>query len=185
MRFLEKRIFGFIALLFVITSNDTMAQPYLLNAGDVLGISVWNEETLQKEVIILPDGRISFPLAGELDAEGETVSQLQAAITAKLTKYLSDPVVTVSVLNVSGNTIHILGKVTNPGIFVMSQQLDVIKALSLAGGLSPYAKENDIVVIRRENDQQMTFPVRYAAIKNGDNLETNIMLESGDVIVIP
>jgi len=185
MKYLKKQILLLGALFSIVMSNLAFADPYLLNAGDVLGISVWNEETLQKDVIILPDGRISFPLAGELDAQGKTVSQLQSTITVKLTEYLSDPVVTVSVLNVSGNTVHILGKVTNPGIFVMSQPLDAIKALSLAGGLSPYAEENNIVVLRRDGKRQNTFPVRYGSIKKGDDLDTNIMLESGDVIVIP
>jgi polysaccharide export outer membrane protein len=172
-------------MLFVLMSNFAIAGPYLLNAGDVLGVSVWNEETLQKEVIILPDGRISFPLAGELEAKGKTVSELQAAIKVKLTEYLSNPVVTVSVLNVSGNTVHILGKVTNPGIFVMSQPLDATKALSLAGGLSPYAEENNIIVLRRNGDTQEVLPVRFGSIKKGESLETNILLKSGDVIVIP
>jgi polysaccharide export outer membrane protein len=182
---LKKRVVTIGALLFVFMNNLAIAEPYLLNAGDVLGVSVWNEETLQKEVIVLPDGRISFPLVGELEAKGKTVSQLQSAIKVKLTEYLSDPVVTVSVLNVSGNTIHILGKVTNPGIFVMSQPLDAIKALSLAGGLSAYAEENNIIILRRNGDEQDVLPVRYGSIKKGQSLETNILLKSGDVIVIP
>lgn len=182
---LKKHALAVGGLLFVLMSNLATAEPYLLNAGDVLGVSVWNEETLQKEVIVLPDGRISFPLAGELEAKGKTVSQLQAAIKVKLTEYLSAPVVTVSVLNVSGNTIHILGKVTNPGIFVMSQPLDAIKALSLAGGLSAYAEENNIIVLRRQGSEQQVLPVRFGSIKKGQSLETNIMLKSGDVIVIP
>lgn len=185
MAYLKKYIVILAVLISASISNFAVADSYLLNAGDVLGVSVWNEETLQKEVIVLPDGRISFPLAGELEAEGKTVSELQLAIKAKLSEYLSDPVVTVSVLSVSGNTIHILGKVTNPGIFVMSQPLDAVKALSLAGGLSPYAEENNIVILRRQGKRQQTFPVRYAGIKKGLDLETNIMLKSGDVIVIP
>lgn len=182
---LKNYLTALAAMMMLAFGSIALAQPYLLNAGDTLAISVWNEETLQKDVIVLPDGRISFPLAGELAAQGKTVSQLQAAITEKLKTYLSDPVVTVSVMNVGGNTIHILGKVTNPGIFVMSQPLDVVKALSLAGGLSPYAEENNILVLRRRGDQQDIFPVRYAGIKKGKDLDTNIMLKSGDVIVIP
>jgi polysaccharide export outer membrane protein len=138
-----------------------------------------------KQVVVLPDGMISFPLAGELQAQGRTVSDLQLALKTKLTEYLSDPVVTVSVINVSGNTIHILGKVITPGNFVMSQPLDVIQALSLAGGLSPYAEENNIVVLRRQNGKQEVLPVKYGSIKKGQNLASNILLKSGDVIVIP
>lgn len=173
-----------LALTFF-SSAVSASERYLLNAGDILDISVWNEDALQKEVIVLPDGMISFPLAGELAAQDHTVTELQLAIKQKLSEYLSDPVVTVSVVSVSGNTIHILGKVTNPGNFVMSQPLDAIQALSLAGGLSPYAEENNIVVLRREAGKQQVLPVYYAGIKKGKDLETNVMLKSGDVIVIP
>jgi len=172
-------------LLLALFSKSSLAEPYLLNAGDVLDISVWNEETLEKQVIVLPDGSVSFPLAGELEARGKTVSQLQSAITTKLKEYLSAPVVTVSVLTVGGNTVHILGKVTNPGIFVMNQPLDATKALSLAGGLSAYAEENNIIVLRGNGDEQEVLPVRFGSIKKGQSLETNILLKSGDVIVIP
>jgi len=174
-----------LTLLSLLVSSVNAAERYLLNAGDQLDISVWNEEALQKQVIVLPDGMISFPLAGELDAQGKTVSELQAALKQNLTEYLADPVVTVSVTSVSGNTIHILGKVTNPGIFVMNQPIDAVQALSLAGGLSPYAKENNIIVLRRAGENQQVLPVHFASIKKGQELATNIMLESGDVIVIP
>lgn len=176
--------FLFVMVL-LFTGTASAAERYLLNAGDVLDISVWNEEALQKQVVVLPDGMISFPLAGELVAQGKTVTELQTALTQNLTEYLADPVVTVSVVNVNGNTVHILGKVTNPGNFVMNQPLDAVQALSLAGGLSPYAKENDIIVLRRNGEKQQVLPVRFAAIKKGQDLTTNIMLKSGDVIVIP
>ena len=88
---------------------------YLLNAGDVLDISVWNEEALEKTVMVLPDGTVSFPLAGELIAKGKTVSELEQVLKNNLSEFLADPVVTVVVANVSGNTVHILGKVQTPG----------------------------------------------------------------------
>jgi polysaccharide export outer membrane protein len=160
-------------------------ERYLLNAGDVLDVSVWNEETLQKQVIILPDGTISFPLAGQLDAQGRSVTDVQSALKEKLKEYLSDPVVTVSVMNVGGNTVHIMGKVTTPGSFVMSQEIDAMQALSLAGGLSPYAEENNIIVLRRNGTKQQVLSVHYGAIKKGRDLNTNIILKSGDVLVIP
>lgn len=174
-----------LALFFVLNGVAAAQERYLLNAGDVLEVSVWNEETLQKQVIILPDGMISFPLAGQLMAQGKSVTDVQNTLKEKLTEYLSDPVVTVSVINVVGNSIHIMGKVNTPGSFVMSQRIDVMQALSLAGGLSPYAEENNIIVLRRNGTKQQTIPVRYASIKKGRDLDTNIMLKSGDVIVIP
>jgi len=180
-----RKILGFVTLMLLCYSVNA-ADRYLLNSGDILSISVWNEDALQKDVIILPDGMISFPLVGELSAEGGTVSELQTAITEKLKQYLADPVVTVSVNSVGGNSIHIMGKVTSPGSIVMSQPLDFMQALSLAGGLSPYAKEGEIIVLRRDTDgNQEVISVDYPAIKKGKSLDTNIMLKSGDVIIIP
>jgi len=169
----------------MLSSVAMSAERYLLNAGDVLDISVWNEEALQKQVAILPDGMISFPLAGEMMAQGKSVTEIQRVLKEKLAEYLADPVVTVSVSAVNGNTVNIMGKVLQPGAFVMTKNIDVMQALSLAGGLSPYAEENNIIVIRRNGTQQQIIPVHYAAIKKGLDLNTNIILKSGDVIVIP
>jgi len=177
---------SFIALSVLLLTNSVVAsERYLLNAGDVLDISVWNEEALQKQLVVLPDGMISFPLAGELAAKGKTVVELQSALKGNLAEYLADPVVTVSVANVSGNTVHIMGKVLKPGNFIMSKSTDVMQALSMAGGLSPYAEENNIIVLRRNGKTQQVLSVHYAAIKKGQELNTNILLQSGDVIVIP
>ena len=180
-----KSLFNVLVLLFSFTAGAmayAVDGDYTLNAGDRLSISVWNEDALKKEVVILPDGTISFPLAGQLMA---TVFQVENEIREKLSNYISDPVVTVTVDVVGGNTIHILGKVTTPGSFSMSQPLDAMQALSLAGGLAQFAKENDIIVLRREGTKQRTIPVYYARIKQGNALESNIMLESGDIIIVP
>jgi polysaccharide export outer membrane protein len=174
-----------LIIMSIFMSQAFAADRYLLNAGDVLSISVWNEEALQKQVVVLPDGLITFPLAGEIQAEDKTVAEVQSKITEKLSQYLSDPVVTVSVVAVEGNRIHILGKVSSPGSFMMSQPLDAMQALSLAGGLSPYAEENNIIVLRRVGESQKVIPVRYADIKKGRALESNITMHSGDVMLIP
>ncbi|WP_296591042.1 polysaccharide biosynthesis/export family protein [Methylophaga sp.] len=183
-----KSLFNVLVLLFSFTAGAmayAVDGDYTLNAGDRLSISVWNEDALKKEVVILPDGTISFPLAGQLMAKDKTVFQVENEIREKLSNYISDPVVTVTVDVVGGNTIHILGKVTTPGSFSMSQPLDAMQALSLAGGLAQFAKENDIIVLRREGTKQRTIPVYYARIKQGNALESNIMLESGDIIIVP
>jgi len=175
--------------LFLITllcANTAIASDkYLLNAGDVLDISVWNEETLQKTVVVLPDGTISFPLAGGLVAEGKSVTELEVAIRKSLIEFIADPLVTVIVASVTGNTVHILGKVNTPGSFVMAQRLSVMQALSLAGGLSPYAEENNIIVLRQQGLKEVVISVRYADIKGGHNVSSNVKLQSGDVIIIP
>jgi polysaccharide export outer membrane protein len=183
---MKKQIMKFMFVIATLaTFNVYATERYLMNAGDILDISVWNEEALQKQVVVLPDGVITFPLAGEVLAKDKTVAEVQNELTKKLSKYLSEPVVTVSVVAVEGNRIHILGKVTNPGSFMMSQPLDAIQALSLAGGLSPYAEENNIIVLRREGNKQQVLPIRYADIKKGQALKTNITMKSGDVMLIP
>jgi len=175
-----------LLLLVLLASHSVIAsEKYLLNAGDILDISVWKEESLNKTVAVLPDGSLSFPLAGSLQAKGTSISELELALKKKLEEFITDPLVTVVVAKVSGNTVHILGKVTNPGSFVMNQQLTVMQALSLAGGLSTYAEENNIIVLRENNGKQTVMPVHYAKIKGGNDLSTNVILESGDVIVIP
>ncbi|MAV30074.1 MAG: sugar transporter [Cycloclasticus sp.] len=181
-----KLYISFVILCVSLFSNTVQASgKYLLNSGDVLDISVWNEDALQKSVVVLPDGTISFPLAGVIHAEGKSVRELEAALKKSLEKFLTDPSVSVVVAQVSGNTIHVLGKVSNPGSFEMSQQFSVMQALSLSGGLSPYAKENSITVLRTIGGSEKAITVRYADIKSGSDLSTNIKLQSGDVIVVP
>jgi polysaccharide biosynthesis/export protein len=182
---LKRFLVLFVTLVSLFSSSVFAAERYLLNSGDVLDISVWNEESLQKQVTVLPDGVITFPLAGEVVAKDKTVAEVEEELTKKLSEYLADPVVTVSVTNVEGNRVHILGKVLNPGSFVMNQPLDAMQALSLAGGLSPYAEENNIIVLRRDGTKQQVLPVKYAEIKKGKALNTNITLESGDVMIVP
>lgn len=176
--------FCFITTL-LISSTLYADDAYTLNPGDRLSISVWNEEALQREVVILPDGTVSFPLAGQLEAQGKSVYDLETELKSKLSEFISDPVVNVTVNAVSGNTIHILGKVLRPGSFSMSQPLDAMQALSLAGGLNTFAEENNIIILRREGQKQQIIPVHYARIKKGQSLESNVMLKSGDVIIIP
>jgi len=185
MKLIALRLGAFFLLALLINSNVYAVDRYLLNAGDVLDISVWKEDALQKTVVVLPDGMISFPLAGEQQAVGKSVTELEEAIKKSLTEFISEPLVTVVVANVSGNTVHILGKAQNPGSFVMNRQLNVMQALSLAGGLSPYAEENNIIVLRQQGSNQTVISVHYADIKEGDDISTNITLKSGDVIVIP
>ncbi len=173
-------------LLSLASLNTAYAEDsYLLNPGDILNISVWNEEALQHDVVILPDGMISFPLAGQLPAGGLTVEQLQDDIKEQLSEYLAEPVVTVSVTEAAGNAIYVMGKVVSPGSFAMTHQMDFLQALSLAGGLTPYAKENSISVIRRQQSEQTQIDIRYADLKKGVNLGDNILLKRGDIIVVP
>ncbi len=158
---------------------------YRVGPEDILGISVWKEEGLQKEVLVRPDGGISFPLAGEMTAAGKTSDQLAVEITERLKKSINDPVVSVSVLKVSGNKIYVIGRVARPGEYVAGRYVDILQALTMAGGLTPFADEDDIKVLRKRNGKDEVFPFEYSDVSRGRHLEQNIMLQSGDVVVVP
>ena len=148
-------------------------------------VSVWKDENLSRQVLVRPDGGISFPLAGVIHAAGESVSILQQQITQQLTRYIPDPVVAVSITQLNGNRIFVVGKVQQPGGFVANRNLDVMQALSVAGGMTPFASANSIKILRRENGQLTAIPFRYGDIEDGENLEQNIILQSGDVVLVP
>jgi polysaccharide export outer membrane protein len=184
--------FGFSLLFF--TFNTSFAAQngaaagtpaYLIGPGDVLNVSVWKEDGLQKEVLVRPDGGLSFPLVGDLVAGGKSVAQLQAALADKLKKFIPDPVVTVSVLKINDNKIYVVGKVARPGEFIPTQYVDVMQALAMAGGLTTYAKSNDIIILRREKGREVAIPFEYDDVAGGENLGQNIILKSGDVVVVP
>jgi polysaccharide export outer membrane protein len=177
----------FFLLVISVFFTTAHAEPgvYTVNPGDILEISVWNEEALQKEVRVLPDGSISFPLAGNLSVAGKSIPQIQAVLKEKLAPLIADPVVHVSVKATEGNTVNVIGQVKSPGQFVMYQPMDVMQALSLAGGLTAFAKANDIIVIRKSDKGSEALKVRYGDLEDGDDLDKNHLLKSGDVIVVP
>jgi polysaccharide export outer membrane protein len=158
---------------------------YSINPGDVLSVSVWKEEDLNQEVIVRPDGYISFPLVGEAKAAGSSIEALRKLIAQRITKYIPDPVVTVSIRQLSGNKVYVIGKVNKPGEFVVLRNVDVMQALSMAGGTSTYAALNKIKILRRENGRLRAISFEYGDVEKGNNLEQNIVLQAGDVVVVP
>ena len=150
----------------------------------MLEISVWKEEGLQKEVLVRPDGWVTFPLIGNIRAAGKTVDRLQREIAKRLRKYFSDPVVTVSVLKVVGNKVYVIGEVKTPGEYIVGHYVDVMQALALAGGLTPTAAENQIKIVRKERGLDIVFYFDYEAVKQGRDLEQNITLQPGDKVLV-
>jgi polysaccharide export outer membrane protein len=165
---------------------DAAARPgYLIQPGDVLQVAVWKETDLTAEVLVRPDGGISFPLAGELPAAGHTVADLTAMIEQRIRKLEPDAVVTVVVKTASGNRVYVIGKVNRPGEFPLIGQIDVMQALSLAGGATPFADTNGIRILRRDGKRQSSIAFRYNDVERGRKLEQNILLQSGDTVVVP
>ena len=170
-------------------SNDppvSAADPgYFLGPEDVLLISVWKDEQLTREVVVRPDGMISFPLVGDVPAEGRTVEDLRAELVKRLNRYIPNANVTVAVTKVLSYKVYVVGRVTKPGEYLVGHYTDVLQALSLAGGLTPFAAENDIKVIRRIKGEQLVFPFRYSDVRKGRDLDQNILLQRGDVVMVP
>lgn len=160
-------------------------EKYLINAGDILDISVWNEEALKREVRVLPDGSIGFPLAGTVTAAGRTVDDLKKELTGKLTEYIAEPVVSIAVKSADGNAVFVTGQVKTPGKIQMIEQMNVMQALSLAGGLTPFADSDDIVILRKTAKGSESIKFEYSDLEEGKSLNKNHILKSGDVIVVP
>jgi len=168
------------------TPKSSSSLPvYEIGPGDVLSISVWKEDGLQKEVIIRPDGGMSFPLAGDVQAGGKSVSQLQKLIASKIKQYIPDPVVTVSVRQIQNNKIYVVGKVNRPGEYIGTSYIDVMQALAMAGGLNAYASSNNIKILRRHKGNIKSMVFEYDEVASGFKLKQNIILKSGDVVVVP
>ena len=177
---------AFIGLaLSLITLVANAQDDYYLNPGDILKISVWNEEALQQEVLVLPDGTISFPLVGIIDVGNKTPLQVQDELKEKLSRLIPDPEVNLTVSQVSGNNFFVIGKVIRPGRFPMNRPTDVIQAISLAGGFTSYADTDSIQILRRTGKKQQIIRFDYTKITDGKALESNILLRSGDTIVVP
>ncbi len=167
------------------TANITLSSSYLIGAEDVLMISVWKEPELNREVTVRPDGGISFPLAGDIDVQNKTVDQVRKAVTDKIKKYIPKAEVTVSLVKASSYRIYVLGKVNKPGQYVLGSYVDVLQALSLANGLTPYASSDKIKILRRENGIERAYPFAYSMASSGERMDQNIMLKSGDVVLVP
>lgn len=172
----------------VVHAADSKApdDTYSVQPGDTLTISVWKEPDLQGQaVLVRPDGTFSFPLVGQVDARGRSVLQLQQIVTERLAKYIADPVVTVSVTEIKGNKVYVIGQVAKPGEFIANPRVDVMQALSLAGGTTPFASLGNIIILRRAGGTQQAIPFHYTDVVKGKDLVQNIQLQSGDVVVVP
>ncbi len=184
-------LFNFTMLLLVVFMNVGQAYAvdkpnvYQLHQGDKVMISVWREDTLQKEVVVLPDGSITFPLIGRVEVAGLSTPDVEQSITAKLKKYFPEPIVTVVIVGIDGNRAYVTGKVMHPGAFTISGPTTVLQAISLVGGFDKFADESSIKVIRAKPDGQEILPVNYKDIISGKNVSTNIQLKAGDTLVVP
>ena len=161
------------------------ATDYVIGSGDQLGISVWRDENLTRTVVVLPDGKISFPLVGELVAGGKTVAQLKQELEGKLTRFVSDVGLTVEVKQSNSMIVYIIGRVNAPGRQSMVASTNVLQALAMAGGLNPFARKSEVKGFRQQGAKTSVFSFDYTDVSEGRHLETNIELQRGDVVIVP
>ncbi|MBC7994715.1 MAG: polysaccharide biosynthesis/export family protein [Rhizobacter sp.] len=158
---------------------------YVIGPEDALEISVWRDDTLKTASLVRPDGGISFPLAGDVIVAGKTAVQVREELVKRLSKFIPEPVVTVSVVRVSSYRIYVLGRVNKPGDFQVGRHIDVLQALSIAGGMTPFASEDGIQIIRKVDGKPVSIPFEYSRVRKGGDLSQNITLKSGDVLLVP
>lgn len=161
------------------------ASEYRIQPGDRLFISVWREEALQRPVLVGPDGSISFTLAGQIQGTGMSLKELEKELQKRLIKYIPEAAVSVSLVETLGNKIYIAGKVIRPGEYVISRPTNVMQAIALAGGITPFADKTNIKVLRAKNGNNQVYWFNYKQVANGENLSQNITLAPGDTVVVP
>lgn len=168
-------------------ASATFALPeYALQPGDLLGVTVYQEDELNREVLVRPDGGISFPLAGDIRVAGLSAAAVKNVLEQRLDQYIPESNVTVAVLQISGNQVFVVGKVNRPGAYPLYRPLDVMQALALAGGAAQFADLDNIRILRRESSgRQQVFDFEYSDVIAGRRLEQNRVLVSGDTIVVP
>lgn len=158
---------------------------YVIGPGDLLGIVFWREKELSGDVAVLPDGRITLPLINEMTAAGLTPEQLRASLIEAARQFVTDPTATVVVRQVNSRRVFVTGMVAKPGQYPLYQTMSVLQLIATAGGLLEYAKGEDIVIIRREPSQIVSYSFNYKEVVRKKNLHQNIDLKPGDTVVVP
>jgi len=166
----------------VSATNDA---GYLIGPDDTLQVSVWKEPELSGSVPVRPDGKISIPLVDDVQAAGLTAVQLSEQIADKLKRFVTNPHVTVIVTAINSRRVYVLGEVNHPGGFTLLPDMNILQAISDAGGLTQFAHGKKVYVLRTEGGKQVKYPFNYSKVLKGENPEQNIALKSGDTIVVP
>lgn len=161
------------------------ATPYVIGAGDVLGIVFWREKELSGDVAVLPDGRITLPLINEMPAAGRTAEELRVALVEAARQFVTDPTATVVIRQVNSRQVFITGMVAKTGQYPLYRTMNVLQLIATAGGLLEYAKADEIIVIRTEQGKQVSYPFNYKEVSRARNLFQNIDLKPGDTVVVP
>ena len=160
-------------------------ERYVIGPEDVLYIHVWREEALSRRVPVRMDGNISLPLIHEIKAAGLTPLQLEVAITEKLKGFYENPNVSVIVEEANSFKVYISGEVMKPGVYRLREETTILQIIPMAGGFTDWAKQRKILIIRKEDGKEKRLIVDYKKAMKGDDPNSNIVLRSGDTIIVP
>jgi polysaccharide export outer membrane protein len=168
----------------LVSAPGVDANTYVIGPSDVLAVTVWKEPDLSREILVRPDGMITLPLLGDVQASGLTPLQLADQIAAKLKKYVQDPNVSVVVGAIHSKVIYLLGEVGRKGPVEMTPGMTLLEAIASASGLTDYANAKKIYILRDKDGKHERIPVHYKEALKG-NSQFNLVLEPGDTIVVP
>jgi len=162
-----------------------VGKDYIIGADDVLDVNVWKEQELTRTLQVRPDGKISMPLLGDVQAAGMTPGQLAQNVSERLKKFLTAPQVTVILTQINSQRVYVIGEVTRPGAYPVLPGMTVLQAIYSAGGLTQFANSKKIFVMRNENHIQTKYPFSYKEVLDGRKAEENLAVKAGDTIVVP
>ncbi|HEX3121069.1 MAG TPA: polysaccharide biosynthesis/export family protein [Candidatus Acidoferrum sp.] len=165
--------------------KTTSDPDYKIGAQDVVRIDVWKEPEISRTTPVRPDGRISLPLLNDVQAAGLTPTQLAANISEGLKKFITNPQVTVGVNEINSRRVYVTGEVLKPGAFPLQAGMTVLQALTSSGGFTQFAKIKGIYILRTEDGKQVKHEFNYKDVVKGKKPELNILVQPGDVIVVP
>ncbi len=184
-----KVLFSIIFLSLILTTSSMAVfaaeKAFHIGPGDVLEISVWKDPNLSRKMVVPPDGIIAFPLIDSININNLTVADLKKIISQKLSDYVPDATVTVMLVEINSLKAFVIGKVNRPGEFPITLETNVMQVLAQAGGLTPFASGGNIKILRQKANRITKIPFDYGDVEKGKNLEQNIILQPGDVIVVP
>jgi polysaccharide biosynthesis/export protein len=186
---MKKIIFIIISFSLILCGSLSLSladdSTYIIGPGDILVVSVWKDENLTRDVVVPPDGVLSFPLVGDIDVNKMTITLLREAVSKRLSEYYEKASVNVMLKQINSLKAYVIGKVNKPGEFSINMDTTVLQLLSMAGGPNPYASEAKINIVRQNGDKTVNMNFNYNEVSKGENLKQNIFLQRGDVIIVP
>ncbi|HEY3383886.1 MAG TPA: polysaccharide biosynthesis/export family protein [Vicinamibacterales bacterium] len=158
---------------------------YVIGPDDILQVLYWREKDVSAEVIVRPDGMISLPLLNDVQAAGLTPEQLRDKVNEAAKKFFEDPNVTINIKQINSRKVFITGSVAKPGPYPLTAATSVLQLIAMAGGLTEFADQKNITIMRTENGRQLSFAFNYKDVTRRKNLKQNIELKPGDTVIVP